>query len=79
MPGLEHARDRKVPVVITSRCTTGRVAPIYGGPGGGHSIATVGVIEGGDLSSRKARLALSVALALGPDIDVRDRFAVLVG
>jgi L-asparaginase len=79
VPGLERARDRKVPVVITTRCTTGRVAPIYGGPGGGHSIATVGVIEGGYLSARKARLALSVALALGPDIDVRDRFAVLVG
>jgi L-asparaginase len=78
VPGLERARDRNVPVVITSRCMTGRVAPIYGGPGGGHSIASLGVIEGGDLSARKARLALAVALALGPAVDVRDWFASLV-
>jgi L-asparaginase len=78
VPGLEHARDRNVPVVITSRCTTGRVGPIYGGPGGGHSIASLGVIEGGDLSARKGRLALAVALAVGPGVDVRDWFASLL-
>ena len=78
VPGLEHARDRSIPVVITSRCITGRVGPIYGGPGGGHSIASLGVIDGGDLSARKARLALAVSLALGPDVDVRDRFASLL-
>jgi L-asparaginase len=70
--GIEHARDRGVPVVVTSRCLTGVVAPIYGGPGGGHSIAALGVIEGGELSARRARLALGVGLALAPRIDLRE-------
>ena len=75
--GIEHARDRGVPVVITSRCLTGVVAPIYGGPGGGHSIASLGVIEGGELSARKARLALAVGLTLEPRVALRDWFASL--
>jgi L-asparaginase len=79
VPGIGHARDRGVPVVVTSRCLTGSVAPIYGGAGGGHSIAELGVVPGGDLSSRKARLALAVGLALEPDIAMRDWFASLVG
>jgi L-asparaginase len=73
--GIEHARDRSVPLVITSRCLTGVVSPIYGGPGGGHSIVSLGVIEGGELSARKARLALAVGLALEPRIDLRGWFA----
>jgi L-asparaginase len=75
--GIEHAQAHRIPVVITSRCVTGKVAPIYGGPGGGHSIATLGVIEGGDLSARKARLALAVGLAIAPD-SLHDWFASLV-
>ncbi len=75
--GIEHSRERGVPVVITSRCLTGVVAPIYGGDGGGHSIASLGVIEGGELSARKARLALAVGLALQPRVSVRDWFSSL--
>jgi len=79
VPGIEHALDRQVPVVITSRCITGSVAPIYGGPGGGHSIAALDVVRAGDLSARKARLALAVGLALAPDVDLRHWFASVVG
>jgi L-asparaginase len=78
VPGIEQAQRDHVPVVITSRCLTGAVAPIYGGPGGGHSIATLDVIEGGELSARKARLALAVGLATAPDA-LRNWFASLVG
>ena len=77
--GIAHARDLGVPVVITSRCLTGSVAPIYGGPGGGHSIAELDVISGGELSARKARLALAVGLAQAPDLALHDWFASLVG
>ena len=76
VPGIEHARHMDIPVVVTSRCLTGVVAPIYGGPGGGHTIAALGVIGGGDLNARKARLALGVGLALGPDVALRDWFRV---
>jgi L-asparaginase len=66
-------------VVVTSRCLTGAVLPIYGGDGGGARLAEIGVIPGGDLGSVKARLALMVALARSPDVDaVRKWFDTLV-
>jgi L-asparaginase len=37
-----------VPVVITSRCPSGRVEPIYGN-GGGRDLADTGAIFAGDL------------------------------
>jgi L-asparaginase len=64
VPGIERALAAGVPVVVTTRCLTGEVAPIYGGPGGGHSLAALGVIRGAELSAAKARLALAVALAV---------------
>jgi len=75
VPGVERAIGRGVPVVVVSRCATGAVAPVYGGPGGGHGLAALGVIAGGALDARRARLAL----ALAPDDRLRDWFAALVG
>jgi L-asparaginase len=54
-----------VPVVITSRCPMGRVAPIYG-KGGGRDLADAGALFAGDLRGAKARLLLTVLLA-APD------------
>jgi L-asparaginase len=51
-----------VPVVITSRCVGGTTAPVYGGPGGGETLRSHGVIDGGDLSAQKARLKLALVL-----------------
>ena len=48
-------------VVITSRCPTGRVEPIYG-KGGGKDLADAGAIFAGDLKGPKARLLLMVLL-----------------
>jgi L-asparaginase len=67
--GIERAIAAGVPVVVTSRCWTGAVAPVYGGRGGGWSLATAGVIGGGDLPTHKARLALAVALGVDSGID----------
>jgi L-asparaginase len=67
--GIERAIAAGVPVVVTSRCWTGSVAPIYGGRGGGWSLAAAGVIGGGDLPTHKARLALAVALGVDAGID----------
>jgi L-asparaginase len=78
MPGIERALSSGVPVVVASRCLTGEVAPTYGGPGGGHTLAGLGVIGAAELSAAKARVALAVALAADPSIDaVRSWFAVL--
>ena len=79
VPGIERALAAGVPVVLTTRCITGPVAPIYGGDGGGARLAEMGVIPGGDLAAIKARLALMVALAGGSSVEeVRRWFAELV-
>lgn len=51
-----------VPVVITSRCQGGSVAPVYGTPGGGETLRSHGGIMGGGLSAHKARLKLMLLI-----------------
>ena len=65
--GVGRALAAGIPVVVTSRCWTGAVAPVYGGRGGGWTITEMGVIGGGDLPTHKARLALAVALGADPE------------
>jgi len=78
--GVERALGEGVPVVVTSRCWTGAVSPTYGGRGGGRMLADIGVIAGGDLPTHKARLALSVAIAVEPSVGgVRRWFEALLG
>lgn len=55
------------PVVVTSRCTEGNVAPIYGDEGGGTQLAEMGALFGGDLNTFKLRVLLSFLLAQGDD------------
>jgi L-asparaginase len=59
---IGDALEAAIPVVITSRCQGGAVAPVYGTPGGGETLRTHGVIEGGDLSAHNARLKLMVLI-----------------
>src|SRR5699024_7192798 len=44
-----------VPVVVTSRCRGGTVAPVYGTAGGGETLHSHGVIDGRDRPARHAR------------------------
>lgn len=77
-PGIERAIAADVPVVVTTRCLTGEVGPIYGGEIGGHTLAALGVISGAELSAAKARLALAVALGADPELQaVRSWFDIL--
>lgn len=79
VPGIRRALGEGVPVVVTTRCATGSVSPTYGGPGGGHEVAALGCILGGDLSPHTARLALWVALGQATDLDgVRRWFAAFL-
>lgn len=76
VPGIDHAIGRGVAVVVASRCLTGRPQPIYGGPGGGVTLAEHGVVRANGLNGPKARLGLMVALGIDRDPDhVRDWFA----
>ena len=61
VPVVRAAVAAGVPVVVTSRCPTGRVEPIYG-KGGGKDLADAGAIFAGDLKGPKARLLLMVLL-----------------
>jgi L-asparaginase len=62
VPLVRRAVDAGVPVIVTSRCPTGRVEPIYG-KGGGKDLADAGAIFAGDLKGPKARLLLMVLLS----------------
>ena len=74
---VEQATARGVPVVVTSRCGAGRVAPIYA-HGGGRDLEAAGAIFAGDLACEKARLALMVLLARGNDLaGIRDEMALV--
>jgi L-asparaginase len=66
---VSEALARGVPVVVTTRCTSGRVRPVYGGGPGSKDMADAGCIMAGDLTAAKARILLSVALAECPDIE----------
>jgi len=66
VPGIQRAVAAEIPVLVTSRCWTGAVAPTYGGQGGGAHLAELGCISGGNLPTHKARVALWVALGRDP-------------
>lgn len=65
--GVIEAISADIPVVVTSRCTTGSVQPIYGGKGGFATLFEAGAIGSNGLSAGKARLALQIALGADPE------------
>lgn len=65
VPGIERLVATGIPVVVASRVASGGTKPLYGGPGGGANLRSVGVLEAGDLPAGKARLLLGVLLGLG--------------
>jgi len=62
-----EAMHAGVPVVLTTRCASGAVGPLYGFPGGGRSWQDAGAIFAGTLSGPKARVALALGLGAGLD------------
>jgi L-asparaginase len=74
--GVKRAVGAGVPIVVTSRCPTGRVKPVYGGGGGGRDLEDAGAIFAPGLSGVKARLLLMVLLGDAPPMDdLRRRIA----
>ena len=66
------AAAKKVPVVLTTRVDHGPVEGIYGGAGGGATLADAGVISSGTLRAPQARILL--AAAISTDTDPAERF-----
>ncbi|HJQ26755.1 MAG TPA: asparaginase [Blastocatellia bacterium] len=67
MPGLRRAVERRLPVVLVSRCLRGRVFDSYGYEGGGRQLRELGLIFADFLNGQKARIKLSLALRLTDD------------
>ena len=57
-----YAREKDIPVVIVSRCHSGRVFDSYGYLGSGRDLRNIGCIFGGELPGQKARIKLMLAL-----------------
>lgn len=59
---IEEALKESIPVVITSRCGSGPVVPLYGYEGGGAQLLKAGCVLGANLVGHKARILLMAAL-----------------
>lgn len=78
LPAIQRALAAGVAVVITTRCSRGRVLDTYAYEGGGRQLREMGVILGGMLSSQKARIKLMLALGAGWSLDrIRESFEAL--
>ena len=58
IPGIKKATETGIPVVMVSRCPTGRVLDTYGYEGGGRHLRELGVIFGKNLPGQKIELNL---------------------
>lgn len=63
VPCIVKAIAKGIPVVITSRCPSGRVLDTYGYPGGGKNLSNLGCIFAPNLNGQKARILLMIALS----------------
>ncbi len=73
--GVKYARENNVPVVIVSRCHSGRVFDSYGYFGSGRDLRNIECIFGGDLPGQKARIKLMLALGKTNDLnEIKDFF-----
>ena len=63
LPVIEQARDRGLPVVIASRCPSGRVWDSYGYPGAYRSLVDLGSLFAPGINGQKARIRLMAVLA----------------
>ncbi|MCO8267140.1 asparaginase [Haloferax sp. AB510] len=72
---IASAIEQGVTVVVTTRCRTGAVSPVYGSDGGAKVLQEAGALFESNLSAHKARLKLLAALsAEETDEDIRAVF-----
>lgn len=68
LPGIKRAIEKNIPIVMVSRCPTGRVLDTYGYEGGGRNLRNMGVIFGGNLPGQKARIKLMLVLGVTQEL-----------
>ncbi len=72
---IEEIVKKGIPVVVTSRCFKGRVAPVYGYSGGGADLRKRGAILSEHPLSQKARIKLMVVLGKTNNLEeIREYF-----
>jgi len=69
LPAIEQAVVGGVPVVIASRCPSGRVWDAYGYPGAYRTLVGLGCLFAAGLNGQKARVKLMVVLAIAQATD----------
>lgn len=75
VPGVKKAISLNIPVVLVSRCPTGRVLDTYGYEGGGKHLKELGAIFGKNLPGQKARIQLMLLLGAKKSMeDIRKNF-----
>jgi len=70
---------RGVPVVLTTRCPSGRVMPGYGFPGGSSQWWEAGAIFSGTLDALKARVLVALGVGAGASADELAELCVAFG
>jgi L-asparaginase len=68
--GIKYAVDRGIPVVLVSRCPAGETLDVYGYPGAGKWLKSIGVIFADYLNGQKARIKLMLALTVSDEIEM---------
>ncbi len=66
--GIKYVSEKKIPVVLVSRCPAGETDDIYSYPGAGKHLHDLGVIFTDYLNGQKARIKLMLALGTTSDI-----------
>ena len=66
--GIKYAAEKKIPLVLVSRCPAGETDDIYSYPGAGKHLRNLGVIFTDYLNGQKARIKLMLALGTTSDI-----------
>lgn len=65
VPAIARWLDAGKPVVLSSRCATGQVTPVYAFDGGGARTVAMGAVPAGPRTPAQARWELTIALAAG--------------
>ena len=67
--GIRYVVEKKIPVILVSRCPAGETLDIYSYPGAGKWLHRIGVIFSDYLNGQKARIKLMLALGKTTDYD----------
>ena len=62
--GIKYAVEKRIPVVLVSRCPAGETLDIYSYPGAGKHLHNMGVIFAEYLNGQKARVKLMLSLGI---------------